>query len=86
MSCLTLLAQPPVPAGIIQNNTYLQLVFLHRDLAVHSVSLITTHLLQLLPVEGEELSSGEDSQVFHGPGETQRGEVMVVLPVALCQR
>lgn len=83
---LTLLVQPPIPAGIIHKNTHLQLVFLHRDLAVDSVSLITTDLLQLLSVEGEELSSGEDAQVFHGPGETQSGEMMVVLHVALCQR
>lgn len=87
MSSLTVLVQLPIPAGIIQKNTYLQLVFLHCDLAVDSVSLITTHLLQLLSVEGEELSSSEDAQVFHSPGETQSGEMMVVLHVlAPCQR
>lgn len=86
MSYLTVLVLPPIPAGIIQKNTYLQLGFLHRDLAVHSVSLITTHLLQLLSVEGEELSSSEDAQVFHGPEETQNGEMILVLHVASCQR
>lgn len=76
----------PIPAGIIQKNAYLQLVFLHCDLAVHSVSLIATHLLQLLSVEGEELSSSEDAQVFHGPGETQSREMMIMLHMASCQR
>lgn len=67
--------------------TYLQLVFLHRDFTVYSVPLVTTHFLQLLSVEGEELSSGEDAKVFHCPGtqsETQSEEMITVARVASC--
>lgn len=71
MGCVALLVPEPAPGETVQNATYLQLVFLHCDFAVDSVALITTHLLQLLSVEGEELSSGEDAEVFHCPGKTQ---------------
>lgn len=85
MGYLTLLVQAPIQVGVVQEATYLQLVFLHCDFTVYSVSLITAHFLQLLSVEGEELSSGKDAKVFHCPGKTQSEEI-IVLHVASCQR
>lgn len=85
MGYLPLLVQAPVQAETVPEATYLQLVFLHSDFTVDSVALITTHLLQLLPVEGEELGSSEDPKVFHCPGKTQ-SEMVVVLHMASCQR
>ena len=86
MGYLTLLVQAPIQVEVVQKATHLQLVFLHCDFTVYSVSLITTHLLQLLSVEGEELSSSKDAKVFHCPGKTQSEEMIIVLHVASCQR
>lgn len=86
MGSLTLLVQAPIEVGAVQKATYLQLVLLHCDFTVYSVSLITTHFLQLLSVEGEELSSSKDAKVFHRPGKTQSEEMIIVLHVASGQR
>lgn len=86
MGYLPLLVQAPIQVGVVQKAPYLQLVLLHCDFTVDSVSLITTHFLQLFSVEGEELSSSKDAKVFHCPGKTQSQEIIIVLHVASCQR
>lgn len=51
--------------------THLEGSLLYGDLAVDSSAFIRTHGLQLVFVEGEELSSSQHTQTVHGPVDTQ---------------
>lgn len=45
----------------------LQLCFLHSDLTVDPRALVSTHRLQMLFIEGEQLCTCQDAQTLHRP-------------------
>lgn len=49
------------------NSAHLQSCLLDRELAEDSSTIVRAHCLQLLLVEGEELSSSEDTKTADGP-------------------
>lgn len=63
----------------VQRSTHLESSLLDRDLAEDSSSIIRTHGLQLVLVEGEELSSGQHTQTVYSPVHTHNKHTHISL-------